>query len=125
MTKLVPEIKAEWIAALRSGEYKQRSGGLRHGDTYCCLGVLCEIAVKHGIISTKKASSLSNIYLYDGSVGAPPQSLVQWAFGTESYIPRDKYVVHTDTFGSRNLIFYNDVAGYTFNQIADLIEKDL
>lgn len=48
--KLVPEIKAEWLRRLRSGEYPQtRRGVLRAGGGYCCLGVLCDIAVCQGI----------------------------------------------------------------------------
>ena len=38
------ELKAKWVKALRSGEYAQGTGQLRDGDSYCCLGVLCEIA---------------------------------------------------------------------------------
>lgn len=42
------KLKADWTAALRSGEYKQgrrrfrieSAGGVKH----CCLGVLCEVA---------------------------------------------------------------------------------
>lgn len=39
----------EWIAALRSGKYKQGRAKLKQRDvageqTYCCLGVLCEVA---------------------------------------------------------------------------------
>jgi hypothetical protein len=44
--KLDPEFKAKWIAALRSGVYKQGDGKLysiRNG-TYCCLGVACVVA---------------------------------------------------------------------------------
>lgn len=37
-------LKLKWIAALRSGAYKQGKGRLRRGDSYCCLGVLCEVA---------------------------------------------------------------------------------
>lgn len=42
------ELKAKWVAALRSGEYEQGRGGLRNsnnsgGDTFCCLGVLCDV----------------------------------------------------------------------------------
>jgi hypothetical protein len=43
------EIKAAWIAALRSGLYKQGIGALKQvnnetlEDEYCCLGVLQEI----------------------------------------------------------------------------------
>lgn len=39
--------KNAWLAALRSGEFKQGSGYLKversYGTYYCCLGVLCEI----------------------------------------------------------------------------------
>jgi hypothetical protein len=40
------ELKAKWIAALRSGEYTQIKGVLRgaNGEGHCCLGVLCEVA---------------------------------------------------------------------------------
>lgn len=39
-----PAVRDEWVAALRSGEFKQATGRLRRSDTgYCCLGVLCEI----------------------------------------------------------------------------------
>ena len=47
-----PEIAQRWVEALRSGEYKQGLSVLRRidesgngQDSYCCLGVLCEIAV--------------------------------------------------------------------------------
>jgi hypothetical protein len=40
MSKLDPEFKAKWCAALRSGKYKQGERFLRPTeDTYCCLGV--------------------------------------------------------------------------------------
>lgn len=42
---MAPELKAKWIAALRSGEYRQGRHALRKADgSYCCLGVLCEVA---------------------------------------------------------------------------------
>lgn len=45
------EIADKWIAALESGEYKQGQNVLRSDDGfYCCLGVLCELAVKEGVI---------------------------------------------------------------------------
>ena len=37
------EIKARWIAALRSGKYQQGHGYLRIKDRFCCLGVLCDV----------------------------------------------------------------------------------
>ena len=40
---MTPEFKAAWVAALRSGKYEQGRGALRTGDTYCCLGVACDL----------------------------------------------------------------------------------
>ena len=38
------EAKARWIEALRSGQYKQGTQGLRTTDNrFCCLGVLCDV----------------------------------------------------------------------------------
>lgn len=44
------EIADKWVAALRSGNYKQTTGMLnRNNESFCCLGVLCEIAIKDGV----------------------------------------------------------------------------
>lgn len=50
--KMNAKIKKAWVAALRSGDYQQITGGLKRrarGDGepelgYCCLGVLAEVA---------------------------------------------------------------------------------
>ena len=34
------KLKARWVAALRSGEYKQCQRVLHDGVGYCCIGVL-------------------------------------------------------------------------------------
>lgn len=40
-----PELKQKWIEALESGKYKKGKAKLRRVDgSYCCLGVLCEVA---------------------------------------------------------------------------------
>lgn len=46
MEKLPEDFKQRWIAALRSGEYKQGDGFLHNPNdgTYCCLGVACRAA---------------------------------------------------------------------------------
>ena len=38
-----------WIEALRSGNYKQAQSALRRDDTYCCLGVACDLSVNEEI----------------------------------------------------------------------------
>lgn len=45
-----PELKKEWLKWLRSGRYKKGIGYLCEQvdgeDLYCCLGVLCDIAIQ-------------------------------------------------------------------------------
>lgn len=48
------DIKDKWLTALRSGEYQQAEKVLRSEDdngraSYCCLGVLCELAMEDGV----------------------------------------------------------------------------
>lgn len=48
------DVQVAWEAALRSGDYAQGAGALcwlRHDGPplYCCLGVLCELAVDAGV----------------------------------------------------------------------------
>lgn len=45
------DLKEKWVAALRSGKYKQGELRLRHKsdrdgepDRFCCLGVLCDVS---------------------------------------------------------------------------------
>jgi len=40
------DVVRKWIKALRSGEYKQSRGWIRCEDTYCVLGVLCDLHMK-------------------------------------------------------------------------------
>jgi hypothetical protein len=50
-----PEIKAQWIAALRSGDYQQGRATLAKAyaeegkivTKYCCLGVLCDVLTRN------------------------------------------------------------------------------
>lgn len=42
--KLPEDFKAKWVAALRSGEYKQGKYLLHDEGRFCCLGVACRVA---------------------------------------------------------------------------------
>lgn len=114
-----PEIKREWVEALRSGKYKQGSGRLRDDtDRYCCLGVLCDI-VKDRIGGAHWSASVG---CYDFS--APG------SFDSASIIPLSvvKLTGVENEWGGhvigRNLTSIND-EGVGFSQIADLIERHL
>jgi len=41
--RLPREFAEKWVAALRSGEYKQSTKNLYNDAGYCCLGVACKI----------------------------------------------------------------------------------
>lgn len=41
--KLERNFKRRWVAALRSGKYKQTVGNLYDGGGFCCLGVMCAL----------------------------------------------------------------------------------
>lgn len=85
---MVPSIKAEWVAALESGDYLQGRGNLATVETvtvddlttevvkWCCLGVLCDLAVKAGVIhATQEFGRLR--FAGEGSV--LPQIVSRWA----------------------------------------------
>jgi hypothetical protein len=110
-----PEIKAEWVAALRSGEYKQGRSylGQRLDDEmyYCCLGVLCEVTKERlGI----QAEEVSEVVHYQSRNAYPPYRVMDFAglIGLNVLINGEEH----------SFADLNDHARLTFDQIADLIE---
>lgn len=114
------DVKAKWLEALRSGEYEQGRSYLRSDDNkFCCLGVLCEIAVQDGVIDEASLSKYGT-YRYDGWYeSALPEKVQDWS-GVDSTLGR-----FADAAGSRDgaLAFIND-DGATFDEIADIIESE-
>ena len=115
------EIKAEWLRRLRSGEYEQLSGQLGNADTNerCCLGVLCDIAAEKGVVVARPYSEEDNSLMVDGACTVLPFSVSEWA-GLGRTIDPDVQVDED----YRSLSDLND-SGYTFAQIADVIEEYL
>lgn len=122
-----PEIKALWLAALRSGGYKQTQGALcrvnAEGErSYCCLGVLTDLAEKRGIVQSARDARNRMQYFDDNSVnreaGVLLPSVLEWSGVDDStgYLPRD-------VDGYEALTGLNDEGNYTFEQIADVIEE--
>lgn len=125
--KIDPEIAELWASALESGEYKQGEGFLhtkeKNGDSFCCLGVLCDLAVKHGVIPEPVIDD-EGTYKYGkrrtSSESLPP-SVQRWA-----HTPADPEIVRrTDTYGKHSIPFsiLNDVHRFTFKKIAKLIRE--
>jgi len=98
--------KEQWVAALRSGKYKQGQSALQQDGKFCCLGVLCDLAeVPH---STGPGRVLYSFADFD-STAMPSHGLVK-ATGFKG--------------GMGRLAGMND-EGKSFNEIADHIEAHL
>jgi len=110
-----PKIKADWVAALRSGKYTQAQGRLRisagddesNVDGYCCLGVICDV--------TQKRWVRQHTYWY-ALVGSELEPT--W-YGM---LPKGAFGLTDNTI--RHLANMND-SGKSFNEIADWIEANL
>lgn len=118
MSKMNPEVKTLWIEALKSGEYRQGREYLRKGDTYCCLGVLCDLAVKAGATSDwREPFGEDRASVIGGETAYLPSSVAQWA-----NISYEGFYRHEDGEES-SLTFQNDRNKLTFAQIAEIIEE--
>lgn len=103
-----------WVEALRSGEYRQCQNLLSDGTGFCCLGVLCEVAIASGV-EVEKIDAAGGI-AYGGEVEALPRAVQDWAGLLHS----------AGNFGEgdRQLTVWNDRLGKTFLEIADIIESE-
>lgn len=109
-------VRGAWTTALRSREYPQGRRNLRTNAGFCCLGVLCDLAERAGIIESQYFGDEDTgmIYYYDGRSGTLPDKVMEWA-GLDSDNP---------AIGNTSLILLND-EGASFEMIADLIERNL
>jgi hypothetical protein len=97
----------KWVAALRSGDYKQCKFDLsnKHNE-YCCLGVLCDI-----VSNVKPVDGYwTDLLNYERDLGFIPKSVGE----TTGF---------TNNKDHHTLVKMNDDQKKTFNQIADYIEE--
>lgn len=124
MTK--QEIRAEWVRMLRSGDFEQGKNLLRNkNDQFCCLGVLCELAVTHGVIGPAVFDREFGKYKYDQESQILPAEVRSWV-GLESNTgefeipePENGRAHHEQA----NCLSGRNDRGATFEQIANLIES--
>ena len=115
-----PEIKKQWVEALRSGEYKQGRYCLRDDENkFCCLGVLSDLYIKQGNPGEWELNlNKTNYIMHIGeasSDGYLPKPVMDWAG-----LPNENPLA-----GSYRLSLENDSPEKTFSDIANLIEKEL
>lgn len=128
------DIKAQWVNALRSGDYEQGRGWLNNNGKFCCLGVLCDLAEKAGVVRSGPLevegamdpaplayfTSDTLINLNDRMM--LPRAVVQWA---EMSVTDPDRITNPDTGEADTLINLNDELGYDFERIAQVIEWQL
>jgi len=83
------EVISRWIEALESGKYEQGGGALRYRsdsgrDSFCCLGVLCDLYGPECWGSQAEARPAGGaVRFWDGhegtKTGMPPASVLGWA----------------------------------------------
>lgn len=104
--------KKLWIDALRSGKYSQTQGRLRIEDSYCCLGVICDLLVpdEWEFAHINEETGLTHYTTRGNAHDVLPGSLAD--------------ILGIDWDTQNKLVDIND-SGKSFLEIADWIEKNL
>lgn len=128
-TKTKPVLtRAEWTAALRSGEHQQATGVLTRLEvdntlSHCCLGVACHLAAARGIVvstvvrdhftfaNTPPGAETVTYHSADGGFNHS---------GTLPDVLRD--MLQLNELEEQALINMNDYRRATFSEIADAID---
>lgn len=119
-----------WLEALRSGKFRQARGQLKsRNGSYCCLGVLCEVAEVPKVYEYGEyqyGDTNSSDYRAASSTSLPLQAM-EWLGVTHDTPRLAQPVLIKDKYGDEheedNLIELNDTYKWSFEQIADAVEK--
>lgn len=111
------KIAKAWVEALRSGKYEQGKNRLCKDGKYCCLGVLCEVAIEQGLDLKRK--DIGGMIHYgtseeEGNTAMLPVEVLVWAEMRTGYGDYDN--------GEGALSSDND-RGKSFEEIAAIIEE--
>jgi len=102
--KMDPRDKKEWIRALLSGDYGQGHKALYTKGAYCCMGVLCKI---RGFSNEELLG-----FAYPSSVGLDIEDVFNQS-------------VDEDWTLKNKIGKLNDFDGYTFEDLAEVIDHNL
>jgi|TARA_R110000782_G_scaffold119694_1_gene210392 hypothetical protein len=126
MTQQLTPNQTQWIKALRNPRYKQTTACLRNENGFCCLGVAANEfltddikVVEYNDLSDHHSSSpKQKAWSYDGQKCFAPYYVVK-ALSLRS----DVGSCQSFDSPTRSLTDLND-CGYTFSEIADLVETN-
>lgn len=132
----------KWVEALESGDYEQVQGALTvlTGDTadeltvegHCCLGVMCELAIKDGVdLDVYASRSHDSIYnrSYEGETSYLPIKVLKWLGAPLSTpgVTTGNLWVHipdaTEAWVSVASMNDSSLWEYSFIQIAETVRK--
>lgn len=117
-----PDLRARWVAALRSGKYSQGVGRLRverlypnGSPSFCCLGVLCDIQPErydHDVFWYVRKRDGKDV---DGSSGAVATANGRWVSPFKD----------EPTMKERKTVATMNDTGASFDEIANYIEENM
>lgn len=120
-------VKELWLDALRSGKYEQGTNKLSYKDEegktrYCCLGVLCDLAYKEIELFTINDFSKSTLFGEELEDTILPSEVTEWA---ELNNNSPKVLVESEEGVCLEYLAELNDNGYSFKELADLIEEHL
>ena len=116
---MLQEVKDKWLAALRSGEYEQGTQMLCSIENqFCCLGVITDLYIKEHEGEAWEINSSTFKNFYGNSTYLIPK-VMDWT-NLKEFNPS----IVLESGERKTLSDLND-KGYTFSEIADLIERYL
>ena len=109
--------RADWCAALESGDYQQAHMGLRDDRGFCCLGVACDVFFRktgQGEWRRKRLATVTgSSYTLSRSSSVLPDRIRHY-FGLRT---------PTGDYGTQSLTGLNDTEKWTFADIAEIIRS--
>ena len=109
---MLNENAKKWVAALRSGQFKQAKHSLKTSTGYCCLGVACHVLGEEVLPLEDWEDEVELSHAAAALLGLRTTS---GAF-TRSLLTNGGY--------QSSLTGLNDHGGKTFAEIADIIESE-
>jgi hypothetical protein len=98
---------------LRSGAYQQTTRRLHNlvDNTYCCLGVACELAIAVGGITLRRKPDEyeDSCETFDGTATLPPDPVLDW---------------YGFTYADANQLAIKNDHGMSFDDVADVIVSE-
>ena len=118
------QVRELWVNALESGEYEQCNMFLHKkfnsSEQFCCLGVLCDLYMKHvGGLEVEYYGQEHNVY-YDGHISELPEKVREWVglhSGAGDSIRSGEFMDKGDSLANLN------DRGASFEYIAGIIEQ--